>query len=375
MKKVVLTLALFNCILVTAFSQKSNTLFIGTYTAGKSVGIYTYTFENANAATTLVQTTTTSNPSYLVVSPNKKYLYAVNENADSTNTGGLVSSYAIHKRKKQLTLINQQPTMGNHPCYVEIDKKGNYVFVGNYNGGNLSVLKVEKKGALSAPIQTIQHIGKSSNKQRQEKAHVHATVISADNKYLLVPDLGMDKVMQYSFDENSGALIPTVDYFTKTQAGSGPRHLVFHPNQQYAYLAQELSGSVSVYTYKDGNLKLKQTISTVPEKFSGNFSVADIHTSKDGKFLYVSNRADAESIAMYSIDATTGILTNIGFQPCLGTKPRNFVLSPNDAYLLVANQNSDEVVIFSRDIQTGLLTDTGKRIAVPNPVCLKWLED
>jgi 6-phosphogluconolactonase len=224
-------------------------------------------------------------------------------------------------------------------------------------------------------IQTIAHTGKSINKQRQEKAHVHATVISADNKYLLVPDLGMDKIMLYKFDAIKGALSPTTDSFAAVQAGAGPRHIVFHPNQQYAYLTQELTGTIAAFKYNDGKLKLIQTISTVSENFKGNFSVADIHISNDGKFLYASNRADAESIALYAVNAETGILTNIGYQPCMGIKPRNFTISPDNNYLLVANQESSDIIIFKRNTTTGILHDTGKRIIVQNPVCLKWLED
>lgn len=370
------TLVIICCFIsLHVHAQKKYTLFVGTYTSGKSQGIYTYQFNRADASTTLVNTISSSNPSYLAIAPNKKYIYAVNENADSANNGGGVTAFAIKKRGKQLIQLNQQPTNGNHPCYVTTDITGKYLFVGNYNGGNLSIFNITKNGSLLPAIQTIAHTGKSINKQRQEKAHVHATVISADNKYLLVPDLGMDKIMLYKFDAIKGVLSPTTDSFVPVQAGAGPRHIVFHPNQQYAYLTEELTGTIAAFKYTDGKLKLMQTISTVAENFKGNFSVADIHISSDGKFLYASNRADAESIAMYAVNAETGILTNIGYQPCMGIKPRNFSISPDNNYLLVANQESSDIVIFKRNTTTGLLHDTGKRIDVPNPVCLKWLED
>ena len=375
MQKFTSIIIFYLLISVQLIAQKKYTLLVGTYTSGKSQGIYTYQFSRSDATTTLLSITPSSNPSYLAIAPNKKYVFAVNENADSVNNGGSVTAFAIKKRGKQLTLLNMQPTMGNHPCYVTTDITGNYLFVGNYNGGNLSVLSITKNGLLLPAVQTIAHTGKSKNIQRQEKAHVHATVISADNKYLLVPDLGIDKIMLYKFDAIKGMLSPTNDAFVSVQAGAGPRHIVFSPTQQFVYLTEELTGTIAAFKYLDGTLKLVQTISTVPENFKGNLSVADIHLSKDGKFLYASNRADAESIAMYAVNTENGILTNIGYQPCLGLKPRNFTISPDDNYLLVANQESDNIIIFKRDTTTGLLTDTKKSIAVPNPVCLKWLEE
>lgn len=373
MKKLFVTTGLFISLFATA--QKSK-LVIGTYTGGKSEGIYIYEFDSKNADTKFISTIKSSNPSFLAVSPNKKYLYAVNEDADSLNNGGMVSAYTFDKKKKQLTFINQQPSGGNHPCYITVDKTGKWVIVANYSGGSLSVTPVNEDGSLSADKKVMQHTGKGVNKERQEKAHVHQTLLTDDNKYVLAADLGIDKLMVYDFDNATGTATANTNASVSVPAGSGPRHAAIHPSHKYVYLTEELSGTVGAFSFDNttGKLKLMQTISAVPEGFKGTLSGADIHVSPDGKFLYASNRGELNNLVIYKIDQAIGVLSVIGFQPTLGVKPRNFSFDPSGSFLLVANQDSDNISIFSVNHETGLLTDTGKSVSVPNPVCLVWVK-
>jgi 6-phosphogluconolactonase len=343
-------------------------VYCGTYTSGRSTGIYTV---YPSSLPKLVDSAVASNPSFLALSPDGRRLYAVHENRDSLNNGGAISAYAVNK-KGRLRFLNRLLTGGNTPCYVSVHPSGKFVYAANYGGGSLSVYGLDAKGRLTGPLQTLQHSGKSVVEVRQSSPHVHAVVLSPDGEYLLVPDLGTDKVMVYRINLQTGMLAPASEPFMPVHAGAGPRHIAFHPNGKIMYLAEELSGTVGVFTYGEGKLKLMQTISTVPEDYKGTFSVADIHCSPDGRFVYASNRATANSLVIYKVDAADGILTVVGHQPVLGVKPRNFCLSPDGKELWVANQLSDEVVVFSRDGQTGLLADSGKRIAIPSPVCLIW---
>jgi 6-phosphogluconolactonase len=343
-------------------------LIIGTYTnSGKSLGIYVYSFNSRTGDFNFRSVTKgVENPSYLCLSDNQKFLYAVNE-----VTNGYVSSFSFNPDKGELSFLNKVNSMGADPCYISIEKKSKSVFVGNYSGGNLSAFTVLPNGALSEAVQTIQHSGNSINTQRQEKAHVHSTVISPDEQVLFVADLGTDKLNSYRINNSGEAeiLSATEQNSILVKAGSGPRHLTFHPNGKFAYLIHELTAEVSVYTYQSGQLNFVQTVSMVAPGYTGGVGAADIHVSPDGKFLYASNRGDANELVIYSV-TKDGKLKLVGRQSTLGKTPRNFAITPEGNFLLIANQNSDEIVIFKRNKKTGMLTDTGKKIEVGSPVCL-----
>src|SRR6188474_1395526 len=361
---------------LSAQKSKEQFLIVGTYTSGTKDGIYVYKFNTETAENSFVSSVKTSNPSYLAVSPGKKFVYAVNENADSTRLTitGHVAAFSFDKTSGKLNFINKQESGGKHPCYVSIDKTGKWVIVGNYSSGSLAVLPVRSNGSLDPAVQVVQHEGSSVNSERQEGPHVHATVLNKNNKTLYVPDLGMDEVKLYNLDNKTGKLKEFVPPFIATEPGAGPRHIDIHPNGKYAYLMEELTGSVSVYEIeKNGYLTLLQNISGLPRDFDGAIGSADIHVSPDGKFLYCSNRGESNTIGILSINPPNGMLVWVDDQSTLGKTPRNFSLDPTGNFLLVANQNSDNIVIFKRDKQTGLLTDTGKRINVSKPVCLKWM--
>ena len=349
-------------------------LFTGTYTGTGSKGIYVYRFNSTSGKTTFLSSTdSVVNPSYLTVSPNAKYVYAVNETGGPD--GGSVSSFSFNRGNAKLSLINKEPTGGNGPCYVALDGTGRWLVAANYSGGSASVFPVNKDGSLSPRVQLIKDSGNSVNDKQQEKAHVHSAVFSPDQKFLFTPDLGLDKVMIYKFTPSSNKPLTAAGIpFEKTMEGEGPRHFTFHPNKKYAYLISELMGTVTAYKYNNGELEKIQNIETHPKDFSGVIGSADIHVSPDGNFLYASNRGDENTITIFSIDKATGRLKLKGFQPVLGKTPRNFIIDPTGNFLLVANQESDNVVIFKRNNETGLLKETGMQIKVPKPVCLQMSE-
>ncbi len=360
----------------TCIAQPDYYMLVGTYTSAGSHGIYVYDFNSSTGEARLTDSAKLANPSFLAVSPNRKFVYAVSESAGAGKNGGQVASFSFDRNSGSLSFINQQSSEGNNPCYISADKTGKWVFVGNYSSGTLAVLPVSKTGMLDSAVTAIEHSGNSVNSARQNEPHVHATVLSPDNKYLFVPDLGMDKLMHYRFDRKKGSLQPASPAFTVTKAGAGPRHFDFHPNKKYAYLVEELTGTISAYKYfsKTGQLELLQNISTLPPEYMGYAGSADIHVSRDGKFLYASNRGETNTIAVFSINESTGQLTTITHQSTLGKTPRNFSFDPAGNFLLVANQNSDEIVVFKIDKATGLFSDTGKRLSVSRPVCIKWIK-
>lgn len=363
------------CFTITTFGmaqqQNLHYLITGTYTAGKSEGIYVYLFNSNDGSYKELSHVKISNPTFLTLSPDEKFVYAVMENSNKDN-GGEVASFAFDKEKGVLTPVNKQFSGGDSPCYIEVDKTGKWIFVGNYSSGTVSVLPVDATGNIGVATTTIRHEGSGINKNRQEKPHVHCTYISDDNKWLFVPDLGIDKVMIYAFDAANGSLNTGEQSFIKINDGGGPRHITFHPNKKHAYVIEEMGGAVDVFNYNNGKFDAVQRIGSVQKEDTDFVGSADIHLSADAKFLYASNRGGFNTIAIYKVNAHNGKLTLVGHQKSLGDFPRNFTIDPTGKFLLVANQKTDDVVIFKRNAKTGLLTDTGKRISVGNPVCLKW---
>lgn len=355
--------------LASAFGQGKYLLFTGTYTSGSSKGIYIHSFDTKTGTAVALDSVKASNPSFLAFSPGEKILYAVNENID-----GSVSYFSLDKQNRKLAYITGFSSEGKHPCYISVDKTGKWVVAGNYSSGNFTILAGYGNRMADTPVAIILHEGKSVDTKRQSSPHVHSAVFSPDNRFLLVNDLGTDKIVVYEFNERKGLVKLSGEY--PVAAGSGPRHLAFHPAKQYVYLLNELTGTINVFRYhtKNGSLLLQQTISSTVPGFKGYAGSADIHLSPDGKFLYASNRGDANDIAIYAVNKKDGLLKNIGFQSVLGKAPRNFSIDPTGKYLLCANQDTDEIVVFNRNKTTGLLTDSGKRIKIPKPVCLKWIK-
>lgn len=347
-------------------------LFIGTYTQESSQGIYLYKFDaNDGSLDSLGAATGVKNPSYLAISPDHKNVYAVNEMADSARA--TVSAFSFDKENKSLTFLNKQSSGGGAPCYISVDETGQHAFVGNYVGGSFSVLPINDDGTLEPVQQTIQHSGSSVNQNRQQHPHVHCTLPTPHNSALVVTDLGTDYVKLYPFDANSGYLDPKPVSSYKVEAGAGPRHITFDPSGEYAYLIAELSGSVVAFEHQEDSLEAIQKISALPENYEGTISGADIHVSQDGKFLYASMREDLSQIVIFEINQQNGKLSLVGRQSTRGEHPRNFVIDPTGRYLLAANRDTDNVVVFKRNKSTGRLTATGTELDISMPVCLKMI--
>lgn len=356
-------------------SAQDHYLFIGTYTSNGSKGIYVYRFNEATGEAKWVSNTdSAANPSFLAITPDARYVYAVNE--VSRNQSGYVAAYAFDKTNGRLRFLNRQSSGSENPCHVSVTKDGKWVTTANYTGGSLAVFPVNNDGSLQPFAQHIVHTGKGANPQRQEKPHVHSTFFSPDEKYLFTPDLGLDQVSIYQFNHSvSQPLIPAPTPFVATPPGTGPRHIEFSPGGKYMYVIEEMGGAVDVYAYEAGVPKLVQRVPAHPADFKGQPGSADIHLSPDGRFLYASNRGEENNIAIFAVSPVNGMLSNIGYQSTLGVGPRNFMIDPSGNYLLVANQKSNNIVIFRRNKMSGILTETGKQIEIPSPVCLKMLKE
>jgi 6-phosphogluconolactonase (cycloisomerase 2 family) len=349
-------------------------LFVGTYTDAKpDKGIYIYGFDsktgNLNA---LGHAENTINPSYINLSPNGKYLYACTETQMSEN--GNISAFRFDKKTAKLTLLNKVSSGGDNPCFVMVHPSGKWLVNANYSGGNGAATKIKKDGSLEGLPQVVQFSGSSVIKGRQDEAHIHASMFTPDNKFVFFPDLGSDKIWGYSF--NPSAVKPlqkAPSPETTPVPGSGPRHLAFHPTKKFAYCIEELSGMVSAYTYSEGTLTSIQRIAAHESTVEGPFGSADIHLSPDGKFLYASNRAKENTIAIFSLQPD-GMLKWVGVQSTLGTHPRNFIIDPTGRFLLVANQHTNNIVVFKRDANSGLITPAGIEISVPRPSCLQMMK-
>jgi 6-phosphogluconolactonase len=371
MKRLLILLCLLSPVLTFAQKAPAKTfdLLIGTYTKGKSQGIYVYRFyAESGKLAYLSMASGVSNPSYLCVSDNNKFVYAVNE-----NTAGEASAFKFTPKTGQLDFINKQSTLGADPCYISVDKDQKSLFIANYSGGNIAVLPLNADGSIANGIQTIHDPGHGPNAERQEKAHVHTAVLSPDEKYVLYTDLGTDKLNVAKYKASrSNPLTPASTPFVSVDPGNGPRHLEFSPDHKFVYLLQEMGSAITTYAYSKGNLKKVQTVDMLPANFKGTAGAAAIHITPDGKYLYATNRLDASEIVSYSINQQTGELTFIERHSTFGKNPRDFAIDPTGKYVLVANQDSDSIFVFRINQNDGTLITTGIRIEVGNPVCLKF---
>ena len=353
-------------------------VYVGTYTTKQtSKGIYAYRFDAATGTLTSIGLAAESvDPSFVAVHPNGKYLYAVNEVGDFNGMkSGAISSFAIDKKSGTLKFLNQVSTHGAGPCYVSLDQTGRFVLVANYDGGSVATLAIQDDGSLSLVKGFVEHSGSSVDKERQEGPHAHWIGVSPDNRFALAADLGLDDVMVYKFDDVQGKLTPNSPPYVQVKPGSGPRHLAFHPNGKFAYLITEMGSSVIAFSYsaQKGSLAQLQTLPNLPKDYSGVREAAEIVVHPSGKFLYASNRGTANSIGAYKIDPNKGTLTAAGLFSTKGMTPRNFAIDPTGQFLLAANQDSGNIVVFRIDAAIGALTPTGQVEEVPAPVCITFM--
>lgn len=344
-------------------------LIVGTYTRKDSKGIYVYKFDTITGASKEISSIEAVNPSFLTVSNDEKFIYATSEDKGEN---AIVSAFSFDKESGSLSFLNKQQTGGDAPCYVSIDNTGENVIVANYSGGSISVFKTTPDGSLKAASNILNFSGKSIDEERQNQPHLHCVEFSPDQRFVFANDLGTDKIYKLKTDKSTDNYLSMGEPpYYKVKAGSGPRHMEFHPIGRFLYIITELSGEVIVFDYNepDGNLSPVQTIEADSLKAQGS---ADIHISPDGRYLYASNRLEGDGIVTFSIDQQTGKLTWKGYH-ATGEHPRNFVISPNGEFLLVANRDSDNIQVFKIDKETGLLSDTKQDIELSMPVCLKFV--
>ena len=346
-------------------------VYFGTYTKNNpSEGIYHATLDTKSGNFSKPELACkTSNPSFLAIHPNGKYIYSVAE-----RNPGKVSAFAINPETKKLKLINQAPSGGTGSCHVTVSKDGKTLISSNYGSGSLASIPINDDGSLGKPASTIQHKGSGVNKKRQKGPHAHSTNFSPDDRFAYVADLGIDKVMIYKLNKKTSKLTKNSPAFFKTQSGAGPRHFTFHPNEKFAYLINELDNTITVLSYnsKNGDLTEIQTISTLPKDYIGETTTAEVKVHPNGKFLYGSNRGH-DSIVTYKINSKNGKLTLVGFQDAKIKNPRHFNIDPTGKYCIVANQDTNKILLFEIDQKTGLLIPTKTSLNIGQPVCVKFL--
>lgn len=357
-------------------ASESMRVYVGTYTQDGSRGIYLFTLDLATGKLSPGGVVgEVANPSFLAIHPNRRFLYAVNEvGRFAGKRSGAVSAFSLEPATGKLTLLNQQSSEGTGPCYVTIDRSGKNALVANYGGGSVAVLPISGDGRLKPATAAIQHTGSSVDRGRQDAPHAHSINVDPDNRFAIAADLGLDKLFVYRFDAAKGTLVPNDPPATKVAPGAGPRHFAFHPSGRFGYVINEMGSSVTALAYdaERGVLRELQTIGTLPAGFTGANTTAEVQVHPSGKFLYGSNRGH-DSIAIFTIDPTTGRLKAAGHQPTQGKMPRNFGIDPAGHYLLAANQDSGSIVVFRIDAETGRLDPTGNLVNVPKPVCVKLL--
>jgi len=362
----------FTSIGICSSAQWNKTyLFVGTYTEAKpNKGIYIYQFNAQNGKLKKVSHgKNITNPSFLTLSPKGNFIYACTDT--KLPVEGSISSFLFDSINGSFRLINKQKSGGVNPVYLTTSQNNEFVINGNYTDGTVSVYKTNRDGSLDTAIQLIHFQGNGPVAQRQDQSHIHAAVFSPDFKYIYFPDLGADKIRIFTFNKDQ---IPPLEALENDDylavPASGPRHFIFHPNNHFAYCIEELSGTVSSFKFNEGRLNHFQRIFSY-SKIQDLYNSADIHISPDGLYLYATNRWDNEnSISIFSIDTIKGDLTLIGHQSTYGDHPRNFTIDPSGNYLLVANQLTNNIIVFKRDIKTGLLYKTRFEIRVPRPSCL-----
>jgi 6-phosphogluconolactonase len=363
-----------------------NLVFVGTYTEpirfgtgqvleGKGEGIYSFTFNpESGQLTPHGLTANVRNPSYLCFDSKGHFLYCVNELKEfQGEAGGSVSAFRIDQETGSLTYLNSRSTRGTDPCHIALERTGKFVAVANFMSGSVCVLPILADGSVGESTCFIQHDGSSIHPQRQTGPHAHAVVFDAAGKFVFVPDLGMDKVMIYRFDPRHGTLTPGDVPSIATAPGAGPRQLVMHPNNSYAYLINELNSTMVAYGYdaRKGALTELQTVSTLPQEYAEHSSCAEVQITPDGRFLYGSNRGH-DSIVIYAI-GSDGLLSLVGHESTRGCIPRNFEIDRTGSFLVAANQDTDNLVTFRIDKMTGNLTAIGDSVTVLTPICVRFL--
>ena len=351
------------------------TVYFGTYTRKLSKGIYVDRLSLPDGKLGPAELAAeTSNPSFVALHPSRRFLYAVGEMYGQGQRGGTVTAFAIDAASGKLTLLNHVSSRGAGPCHLMVDKTGKELVVVNYGSGSVASFPIKADGSLGEAASFIQHEGSSVDPKRQQGPHAHSVNISANNRFAVVADLGLDKLFVYRLDPVKATLTPNEPPFTKVKPGSGPRHFAFHPSGKFGYVINEMGNTVIAFAWdgQRGVLKELQTISTLPKDFTGTSNCAEVQVHPSGRFLYGSNRGH-NSIAVFSIDTRKGTLTPVEYVSTQGRTPRNFGIDPTGSFLIAANQDTNNLVVFRIDKKTGRLTPTGQTMEMGAPVCVRFM--
>ena len=356
-------------------------VYVGTSTGqGRAEGFGVFRMDEKTGALTHLQTVKASNPTFLAVHPNGKYLYAATRGsvggADGTQPQSFIEAYAIDPKDKTLSFINKQSSGGQSPAYVSVHPSGKCAFAANYASGHVAALPIKEDGSLGEAGSVIHHEGGSVDARRQEGAHAHFILSDPTGERVFACDLGCDKVFVYRVDPEKAKLEPNDPPYAQVSSGAGPRHLSFHPNGKLIFVINEMDSTLSSFAYdaSRGAMEIRDTCSTVPDTFTGTTHTAQVVTHPNGKFVYGSNRGH-DSIAIFGIDQARGRLTPLGHESTQGKVPRNFNIDPSGTLLLAANQDGHTIVPFRIDGASGKLTATGHVTETPSPVCIQFLPE
>ena len=347
---------------------KTYRAYVGNYTTKtESKGIYQFIFDPATGKMSALQVATESkDPSWVIVHPSGKYLFAANE----MDRGSTISAFSIDPQSGKLTLLNQQPAEGEGPCHLAFDRAGRFLLSANYSTGNAVVYPISADGKLREHTASVTNQGEHGPHKNQKGPHAHWIGASNDNRLVYVADLGLDKVLVYKFDASKGTLTPAAA--AVVQPGTGPRHVAFSADEKYMYVLGELNSTVTVFANGTETFKSLQVLPMLPSGFSGRNDAAEIELHPSGKFLYASNRGH-DSFAVYSVNQNDGTLTQVEIVPTGGKEPRHFAIDPTGKFLLAENQNTDNIIEFRIDQATGKLTASGEALSTPSPICISFL--
>jgi 6-phosphogluconolactonase len=356
-----------------AFAAGKYIAYVGTYTSGpgNSKGIYGLQVDGNGHYKSLGLEAEVADPSFMTTDSNHRFLYVVTERGNPT---GYLSSYAIDPATGALRFLNRVSANGRTTAHLTLDQTGHWLLVANYGSGSVASFALKSDGSIGEMADFHQHSGSSVNSKRQRGPHPHEAVMSPDNRFLFVPDLGLDKLFSYQLDTSTGKLTPNDPAFTAILPGFGPRHLIFGKSGKFAYLLGEMGSKVIALSYDAAHGKLTpiQTIATIPADFKGENNSAELALDASGRFLYASNRGH-DSVSLFSIDSRTGLLELIQIEPSGGQIPRSIAIDPSGRHLLAANQDSNQIAVFNRDQHSGRLNSDGEVLDVPSPVCILFV--
>lgn len=351
-------------------------VYFGSHRSGRGIGFSLARFNTETGVLTNPEfLLEAAAPAFFVIHPDGKHLYTSNSiDIYEGKQEGTITSYEIDPATAKLKLLNVKPAGGSDPSYISLDKTGKFALDANYRGGNICVYAILPDGSFGERTAFVQHTGSSIHPQRQTRPYAHAIITDPGNRFALVPDLGVDKVFIYRFDEKTGSLTPNDPPHAAVKPGSGPRHVRFHPNGKWVYVINEIGSTVNVFEWygQKGSLTETQSVSTLPADFAGTSTCAELEVHPHGKFVYATNRGH-DSVAVFSIDQASGKLSPIQHIPSAGRTPRNFAFDPTAKWIVLTNHGSDNAVVFAVDPETGRLSQKGDPISVPYPFCQRFL--